>query len=232
MRTARRTADRAATHALSLAVDAGYTRGMTELWESMFAAKRVMWGEEPTRSALLARDYFVARGARDVLIPGVGYGRNAKPFVESGMAVTGIEVSASAIALARSELGLDFPIHHGPVEAMPFDAREYDGVFCFGLAYLLDAAGRAKFFADCFRHLRPGGSMVFTVISKKAPMYGQGPKLGEDWYERAPGVPMFFYDEASVARELGAYGITDVSEIDEPVAGGTYPFYNVTCLKP
>jgi hypothetical protein len=45
------------------------------------------------------------------------------------------------------------------------------------------------------------------------------------------GVPMFFYDEASAARELGAYGITDVSEIDEPVAGGSYPFYNVTCVK-
>jgi len=49
--------------------------------------------------------------------------------------------------------------------------------------------------------------------------------------ERAPGVPMFFYDEASVKRELGAYGITEVSEIDEPVGGGSYPFYNVTCVK-
>ena len=25
--------------------------------------------------------------------------------------------------------------------------------------------------------------MIFTVISKDAPMYGQGPKLGDDWYE-------------------------------------------------
>ena len=209
----------------------GYRIRMTEIWESMFAAKRVMWGEAPTRSALIARDHFMARGARDILIPGIGYGRNARPFVESGMSVTGIEVAATAIALARSELGLDFPIHHGSVEGMPFDDREYDGVFCYGLAYLLNAAGRAKFFADCFRQLRSGGSMIFTLITKRAPMYGQGPKLGEDCYERAPGVPMFFYDEASVARELGAYGITDVSEIDEPVAGGSYPFYNVTCLK-
>jgi SAM-dependent methyltransferase len=147
------------------------------------------------------------------------------------MSVTGIEVSATAIALARSALGLEFPIHHGSVEGMPFDDREFDGVFCYGLAYLLDAAARAKFFADCSRQLRPGGSMIFTLISKSAPMYGQGPKLGEDWYERAPGVPMFFYDEASVARELGAYGIADVSAIDEPVAGGSYPFYNVLCLK-
>jgi SAM-dependent methyltransferase len=205
---------------------------MTELWESMFAAKRVMWGEEPTRSALLARDHFVARGARNILIPGVGYGRNAKPFLESGLSVTGIELSASAIAMARSDLGLDFPIHHGSVEGMPYDDGEYDGVFCYGLAYLLDAAGRAKFYGDCFRQLRSGGSMIFTLISKSAPMYGQGPKLGEDWYERAPGMPMFFYDEASIAREFGAYGITGVSEIDEPVAENlSYPFYNVTCEK-
>lgn len=226
-----RTADRSETRALSPAARGDYRAWMTEIWESMFASRQVMWGEEPTRSALLARDHFVARGARDILIPGVGYGRNARPFVERGMSVVGIEVSATAIALARSELGLDFPIHHGPVEGMPFDEREFDGVFCYGLAYLLDAAGRAKFYADCSRQLRPGGSMIFTLISKRAPMYGQGPKLGEDWYERAPGLPMFFYDEASVARELGAYGIMDVSEIDEPVAGGTYPFYNVTCVK-
>ncbi len=147
------------------------------------------------------------------------------------MSVTGIEVSATAIALARPDLGLDFPIHHGSVEDMPFDDGEYDGVFCYGLAHLLDAAARAKFFPDCARQLRPRGSMIFTLISKSAPMYGQGPKLGDDGYERARGVPMFFYDEASVARELGAYGIADVSQIDEPVAGGSYPFYNVTCVK-
>lgn len=205
---------------------------MTEIWESMFASRRVMWGEAPTRSALLARDHLVARGAHEILIPGVGYGRNAKPFLEAGMSVTGIEVSASAIAQARSELGLEFPIHHGSVLDMPFDDCAYDGVFSYGLAYLLDAAGRAKFYGDCFRQLRPGGSMIFTVISKKAPMYAQGPKLGEDLYERAPGMPMFFYDEASVRRELGAYGITDLSEIDEPVAEGlSYPFFNVTCMK-
>jgi SAM-dependent methyltransferase len=226
-----RFADRHETRALLLADLAGYRIRMTEIWESMFAARQVMWGDGPTRSALLARDHFVALGAREILIPGVGYGRNARPFVESGMSVTGIEVSATAIALARQELGLEFPIHHGSVEGMPFDDREYDGVFCYGLAYLLDAAARAKFIGDCFRQLRGGGSMIFTVISKSAPMYGQGPKLGEDWYERAPGLPMFFYDKASVAREFGAYGITGVSEIDEPVAGGTYPFYNVTCAK-
>lgn len=205
---------------------------MTEIWESLFAARRVMWGEAPALSAVHAAAFFAARGARDVLIPGVGYGRNAKPFLERGMSVTGIEISASAIDVARKELGLAFPIHLGSVTAMPFDGATYDGVFAYGLAYLLDPAARAAFYRACFEQLRAGGAMRFTVISKKAPMYGQGPKLGEDWYERAPGVPMFFYDEASIERELGAYGIVEKTEIDEPVDGATtYPFWNVTCVK-
>lgn len=102
---------------------------MTELWEAVFMDKQTMWGLEPTTSALLARDRFVCSGAKDVLIPGVGYGRNAKPFLERGMAVTGIEISETAIALARSQLGLDFPIHHASVSSMPLDDRQYDGIF-------------------------------------------------------------------------------------------------------
>jgi SAM-dependent methyltransferase len=102
------------------------------------------------------------------------------------MSVTGIEISETAIALARSRLGLEIPIFHGSVTDMPFDQRLYDGIYCFGLVYLLDAHGREKLIRDCYRQLTPGGRMIFTLISKKAPMYGQGPRLGEDWYERLP----------------------------------------------
>ncbi len=155
----------------------------TEIWEAVFADKQMMWGHEPTLSAIFAKDDFVRMGVRDVLIPGVGYGRNAKLFLDHGMSVTGIEISETAISLARSQLGLDIPIHHGSVANMPFDTRQYDGVFCYGLIYLLDADGRAKLIRDCWEQLVPGGSMIFTVISKEAPMYGQGPRLGDDWYE-------------------------------------------------
>jgi hypothetical protein len=51
----------------------------------------MMLGTEPSRSAVFARDYFARAGAKEILIPGIGYGRNAKPFLERGMSVTGIE---------------------------------------------------------------------------------------------------------------------------------------------
>lgn len=205
---------------------------MTELWEGVFADKQTMWGLAPTKSAVLARDHFLRSSAKQILIPGVGYGRNAKPFLESGMAVTGIEISETAIALARSQLGLDFPIHHGSVADMPFDQRQYDGIFCYGLIYLLDAGGRAKLIQDCWDQLADGGSMIFTVISKEAPMYGQGPRLGEDWYEIHPGMKMYFYDANSVGHEFANHGLVQQSKLDEPLHNGSsFPFINVVCAK-
>jgi len=78
---------------------------MTELWESTFAEKQMMLGTEASRSAVFARDYFARVGAKEILIPGIGYGRNAMPFLERGMSVTGIEISETAIGLARTGMG-------------------------------------------------------------------------------------------------------------------------------
>lgn len=205
---------------------------MTEFWESAFHDKQLMWGLKPTKSATLACDYFTQLNVKDILIPGIGYGRNANPFLNCGMSVTGIEISETAIVLSRTLLGLDIPIHHGSVCDMPFERRKYDGIFCHGLIYLLDSTSRKKLIRDCYRQLVVGGHMIFTVISKKAPMYGQGPWLGEDRYERVPNLPMYFYDIDSVKREFDPYGIIGISEIDEPSSGGEFlPFINVICRR-
>lgn len=51
---------------------------MSEIWEKTFAEKQLMWGVEPTQSAIFAKDRFVRMGLRDVLVPGVGYGRTRR----------------------------------------------------------------------------------------------------------------------------------------------------------
>lgn len=203
--------------------------GMAEFWETAFTDKQLMWGLEPTGAAKRACELFAQHGAREVLVPGVGYGRNARPFLAAGMNVTGIEISETAIALARSALGLDFPIHHGSVSKMPFDDRLYDGIFAFALLHLLDEATRRKFIADCFRQLSPGGHMVFTTVSKLAPQYRQGTRLGDDWYELPFGVRMYFYDHASIRRDFAAFGLVDSSTFVEPANG--LPFEYVVCRK-
>lgn len=203
---------------------------MSDLWEPTFARHQAMWGEQPTQCARLAAARFAEANVRRVLIPGVGYGRNALPFLELGMEVVGIEVSETAIGLARERMGLTFPIHHGSVTDMPFDAEAFDGIFCFGLLYLLDAPARARLLADCAAQLAPGGEMVFTLVAKEAPMYGLGVRLGEDWYENPQGMRLYFYDEASIEAELGPHRVVACRRVEEPAPSGvTLPFWYVVC---
>ncbi|MFL0269385.1 class I SAM-dependent methyltransferase [Candidatus Clostridium radicumherbarum] len=188
---------------------------MTEFWESSFIENQMMWGLEPSDSAILTKDFFLEKEVKDILIPGIGYGRNAKVFIDNGINVTGIEISKTAIDLARQN-GLNFSIFHGSVTDMPFDSKLYDGIFCYALIHLLNNPEREKFIKDCYNQLTPNGYMIFTTISKEAPMFGKGKRLGKDYFETMDGVKMFFYDSDSIKQEFGKYGLVEYSEIVEP----------------
>ena len=205
-----------------------------EFWESNFIEKQTMWGFEPTDSAILTRDFFLERDMKDILIPGIGYGRNAKVFLEKGMNVTGIEISKTAIELARKN-GLDNRIYHGSVTEMPFDHKLYDGIFSHALIHLLNKHERENFIKDCYNHLKPNGYMIFTTVSQKAPMFGKGKQLDKDYFEIMEDIKMFFYDSESVKQEFGEYGLVEFSEIDEPNKERKdkppINFIKVTCKK-
>jgi SAM-dependent methyltransferase len=186
-----------------------------EFWESSFIEKQTMWGFEPTDSAILTKDFFLEKNVKDILIPGIGYGRNAKVFMDNGIHVTGIEISQTAIDLARGN-GLDISIYHGPVSDMPFDDKLYEGIFSHALLHLLNHREREKFIQDCYQQLKPNGYMIFTTVSKKAPMFGKGKKLEQDYFETPDGIGMYFYDSNSIKRDFGKSGLVEISEIDEP----------------
>lgn len=197
-----------------------------EFWESAFTDKHEMWGFEPAKSAVLTKDFFVQKQVKNILIPGIGYGRNAQIFSDNGITVTGIEISKTAIEMARKHYGPDMIIHHGSVTDMPFDDKKYDGIFCYALIHLLDTNEREKLIHDCYNQLSENGYMVFTVISKDAPTYGQGQFLSKDRYEMFGGVNMFFYDRASIHAEFDKAGLFEISEVTE-----NYPFYLIKCRK-
>ncbi|CAN7452990.1 class I SAM-dependent methyltransferase [Peribacillus frigoritolerans] len=188
---------------------------MTEIWESSFIENQMMWGLEPSDSAISTKDFFLEKKVKDLLIPGIGYGRNAKIFTDNGINVTGIEISKTAIELTRQN-GLNLNIFHGSVTDMPFDNKLYDGIFCYALIHLLNNRERDKFIKDCYNQLKPNGYMIFTTISKEAPMFGKGKQLGKDYYEIMEGMKMFFYDPDSIKQEFGNYGLIEFSEIVEP----------------
>ncbi|RBL88354.1 class I SAM-dependent methyltransferase [Chitinophaga flava] len=201
--------------------------GQPEFWETAFTEKQEMWGFEPSNSALLTKDFFVEKAVRNVLIPGIGYGRNAQVFRDNGITVTGIEISKTAIDMARKHYGTDMIIHHGSVTDMPFDNYRYDGIFCYALIHLLNSNERKKLIRDCYNQLSDNGYMVFTVISKEADTYGKGKFLSKDRYEMFGGVKMFFYDRESIHAAFDQVGLFEITEVSE-----NYPLFLIKCRKP
>jgi SAM-dependent methyltransferase len=198
----------------------------SNFWEKSFIEKQEMWGFEPSKSAVLTKDFFVEKSIKKILIPGIGYGRNAQIFKDHGIDVTGIEISKTAIEMARKHYGSDMKIFPGSVCHMPFDKALYDGIFCYALIHLLDSTERKKLIRDCYHQLSKDGYMVFVVISKESETYGKGKFLSKDRYEIYEGVKMFFYDKESIHAEFEGAGLFEITEVKE-----NFPFFLIKCKK-
>lgn len=53
---------------------------MTEFWEQLFKNNQALLGLEPSPATVLTHAFFVEHNVKNVLIPGIGYGRNAQIF--------------------------------------------------------------------------------------------------------------------------------------------------------
>jgi SAM-dependent methyltransferase len=207
---------------------------MTGYWESKFSNGGALWSFEPSDSAIAALEILKKNDFKKILIPGIGYGRNARLFLEAGFNVTGIEIARSAINVARLN-GIDCTIHHGSVMDMPFDNETYDAVFCYALLHLLNKTERQHFLKSCLNQLKDNGLLIFAITSKRMDLYGKGKYLSRDRFEIEPGLKAFFYDSDSIEREFSQFGLVEHREIEEPVKfmKGADPvkLYLVVCRK-
>ncbi len=112
------------------------------------------------------------------------------------------------------------------MDEMPFDNNLYDGIFCYGLIYLLNKGEKEKLIQDCYNQLTENGLMVFTAITKEAKTYRQGTYISKDRYEMFGGVRIFFYDKKSIEEDFAKAGLFEITEVVE-----NYPFYIIKCKK-
>ncbi|MDO6436686.1 class I SAM-dependent methyltransferase [Cyclobacterium sp. 1_MG-2023] len=208
---------------------------MTEFWEENFKDKQSMWGFSPADAAIETVKLFQKHELRKILVPGFGYGRNAKVFMDEGFDVTGIEISETAIDIARKQYGNQINVHHGSVSGMPFDNETYDGIFCYALIHLLEKKDRPKLIADCYKQLNEGGLMVFVAISTEDHAFGKGEEIGKNRFLTPHGVELFFYNLDSVNDEFGDYGLLESKTIMEPakniVGKPGQKFWQIVCKK-
>lgn len=204
---------------------------MNEFWESVYKNNGRMWGENPTDNARTVLKILQKHNIRNVLIPGFGYGRNAKVFYDEGIDVSGIEISKTAIGRAQKYFGNDVTIHLGSVTDMPFDDTQYQSIYCYSLIHLLNKADRKKLIHDCYSQLKDNGLMIFVALSINDERFGLGEELEKNTFHSPQGLNLYFYDEASIKDEFGNYNILEAEEINEPIENPNEKHWMIVCEK-
>ena len=112
-------------------------------------------------------DFAGFRG-RTLLEVGCGIGTDLVRFARGGAVVTGIDLSTTAIDLARKNFDLhdvrpqELRVANG--EALPYPDDSFDVVYGHGVVqYTADAP---RLIRECHRVLKPGGDAIFMVYNR------------------------------------------------------------------
>jgi SAM-dependent methyltransferase len=111
-------------------------------------------------------DFDGYRGKR-VLEVGCGAGTDLVRFARGGALVTGVDLSPSAVALARenfAQQGLQADLREADGEHLPFPDASFDFVYAHGVVQY--TANDRSLVRECHRVLKPGGQAVFQVYNR------------------------------------------------------------------
>jgi len=104
---------------------------------------------------------------RSVLEVGCGAGVDLARFAKGGARVTGVDLAAPAIELARANFAqqrLDGAFEVADGEALPFPDNSFDLVYAHGVVQY--TANPHKLVAECRRVLKPGGEAIVQVYNR------------------------------------------------------------------
>jgi SAM-dependent methyltransferase len=149
------------------------------------AERYYAWSDErpsATRLAWLARAEALIPAGADVLDLGCGAGAPMTRALAVGRHVTGVDLSARQIELARANVP-DATFIQADMTALDLPPASLDAVTAFYTLTHVPRADLPALLADIHRWLRPGGLLLATMGAEDAP-----DEIEDDWL----GVPMFF----------------------------------------
>jgi len=163
--------------------------------------------------------YDVKRSVNRVLDVGCGIGNHAVYFAQQGLAVTGVDISESAIEIGRkrtAEAGLD-------VEFIIGDAADLSGLGRFDLVVsdgVLDHVkfSKAKEILNEIQLVSTSDAYMFLSLRSTADSEcGRGEKVGENTYVLEEGYEQgmlqHFFDRRSIEELLEGWEIFDIEHL-------------------
>ncbi|WP_427052144.1 class I SAM-dependent methyltransferase [Paenibacillus sp. TC-CSREp1] len=149
---------------------------------------------------------------KQVLVLGAGYGRNTKELAKY-FKVDGIEVSASAVKLAR-----EWDTRSNMIQASVLDVelpKKYDAVFCYNLLHLFKQEERNVIINKCSMLLQERGVGFFTVFSDEDSSCGKGALLEPNTYEYKTGKFAHFFSEMDLKDHFRNFTILETGSFRE-----------------
>ena len=192
-------------------------------WEATYG-DRVMVSPLDFTKRVLA----FAKPGDAILDVGCGDGRDAAFFAHSGLRVTAVDFSETAIERVK---GTGLPIDARVMEttAMDFPDACFDVVYAHLSLHYFDDATTAAIFENIRRMLKPGGHFFVRCKSTKDRFYGEGEKVGEHMF-RMTHVRHFFTPEY-MREKLGGFTVVELGESSASYDGGESRFVNAIARK-
>ena len=166
---------------------------MDNYWNKRFVNEKLIWGIEPSNIVIKCEKIFKEYDIKNILIMGIGYGRNGKYFIDNGYNVDGVELSGEAI-----DLGKTFCSKINFIEVSVLDiklTKKYDAIFCYSILHLFQENERKKLLENCINHCNNNGIIVMSCCSTNDKTFGIGNKIEENTYEIKQGKIMHFFNE-------------------------------------
>jgi 2-polyprenyl-3-methyl-5-hydroxy-6-metoxy-1,4-benzoquinol methylase len=192
-----------------------------EYWNVRFKNEGEVWGKEQSLSAKLAAEVFKRYSVKTILAPGCGYGRNCLYFAKLGFSVTGIDVSTTAIEIAKKnaeECNSNIKYIIGDVlQVLPTD-KKYEGIFAHNLLHLFLESDRMKLINGLKGSLKKSGILVVNVFSVNDPSFGEGVQVEENTFFESDGHCSHYFTKDELLcyfNDLTSITVREIEEMEE-----------------
>ncbi len=195
---------------------------VADFWSKRYRREGFIWGKDPSPCARAAVSRFRFCGAREVLVLGCGYGRDARYMAEEGFQVTAADFADGALELADqwdangSYCKLTYVLDN--IVDLGFSDSSFDAVFSHRTLHLLLSRQRLEQgIAEIHRVLKPEGLAYLSVRSPLDPSRAHSTQGSGPAYELSfrPGHKVLFLTESEFRGILGRFSILEFSEMAE-----------------